>query len=425
MENQHHAERSEGKTLDPCEHDVGRASDKKEDDENDWVQASPEVLHSLEVPEAQAVAQSDLLGEVGDLPVLVDIRIQPVASVFGIRDGKEVDETWQQGYEQQPEGPPAPECKGSGSGRGAATLPTVFLVVVREDPGQAQAPVSNERKLSLRLGRVFTKSLTTRADANLRVPLSQAAGRTAGRIRLPRLYRSEDLHKLGGETLGRTKLLALHDADESLELLLRGQNTKGFGEVRPCNAIAVCREVQGDRRRATVRRWRACRVDGRVVGKRGGCLSGRYGVRCRKVGAACHPYAWRQVFSSRHREVATGILDPEVFDLPSGNDASATIEGNVAVFDEVAGVWSGRCPSAWGRRDFIENVARRGWGALLTGEKAVQLQPDPGEGSSVECRSGGGAYGGTAQEQDRANHRDYYRSIELSHLARPPLTQLQ
>ena len=146
------------------------------------MQASPEVLHSLEVPEAQAVAQSDLFGEVCDLPVLVDIRIQPVASVFGIRDGKEVDETWQQGYEQQAEGPPAPECKGSGSWRGAATLPTVFLVVVREDPGQAQAPVSNERKLSVLLGRVFTKSLTTRAGANLRVPWTQAAGRTAGRL---------------------------------------------------------------------------------------------------------------------------------------------------------------------------------------------------------------------------------------------------
>ena len=62
------------------------------------MQASPEVLDALEVPEAQAVAQADLLGEVGDLPVLVDIRVQPVADVFGIRDGKEVDETWRHGY---------------------------------------------------------------------------------------------------------------------------------------------------------------------------------------------------------------------------------------------------------------------------------------------------------------------------------------
>ena len=64
------------------------------------MQASPEVLDTLEVPEAQAVAQSDLFGEVGDLPVLIDIGVQPVASVFGIRDGKEVDETWRQGYQK-------------------------------------------------------------------------------------------------------------------------------------------------------------------------------------------------------------------------------------------------------------------------------------------------------------------------------------
>ena len=115
MENQHHAKRSESETLDPCEHDVSRAGDKKEDDEDDRVQASPEVLHTLEVPEAQAVAQADLFGEVRDLPVLVDVRVKPIAGVFGIRDGKEVDKAGHQGYEQYPEGPPAPECEGSGS----------------------------------------------------------------------------------------------------------------------------------------------------------------------------------------------------------------------------------------------------------------------------------------------------------------------
>jgi hypothetical protein len=47
-------------------------------------------------------------------------------------------------------------------------LPTVVLVVVREDPGQAQVADSIERKPSVLLGLV-TKSLTTRADANLRV----------------------------------------------------------------------------------------------------------------------------------------------------------------------------------------------------------------------------------------------------------------
>src|SRR5438552_19022345 len=98
MENQDHRKRSEGKTLEPREHDVSRAGDKKEDDQDDRVQASPEVLHALEVPEAQAVAQSDLLGEVGDLPVLVDIRVQPVADGFGIRHGNELHEKWHQGY---------------------------------------------------------------------------------------------------------------------------------------------------------------------------------------------------------------------------------------------------------------------------------------------------------------------------------------
>src|SRR5437660_30822 len=124
MENQDHRERSEGKTLEPREHDVSRAGDKKEDDEDDGVKTSPEVLHTLEVPEAQAVAQADLFGEVRDLPVLVDIGIQPVAGVFGIRDGKEVDETRHKGYEQHPEGPPAPECEVSGNWRGAAVRPT-------------------------------------------------------------------------------------------------------------------------------------------------------------------------------------------------------------------------------------------------------------------------------------------------------------
>jgi hypothetical protein len=52
----------------------------------------------------------------------------------------------------------------------------VFLVVVREDPRQAQAPASSERTLSVFLGRVFTKSLTTRADANLRVLAPRAPG---------------------------------------------------------------------------------------------------------------------------------------------------------------------------------------------------------------------------------------------------------
>ena len=91
MEDQHHAERSEGKTLNPGEHDVSRAGDKKEDDEHDRVQHPPEVLDAFEVPEAQTVAQPDLFGEIGDLPVLVDIGVQAVAGVFGIRDAEEVD----------------------------------------------------------------------------------------------------------------------------------------------------------------------------------------------------------------------------------------------------------------------------------------------------------------------------------------------
>src|SRR6202022_3327481 len=103
MEDQHHAQRSEGKTLDPGDHDVSRARDKEEDDEHDWVQRPPEVLHTLEVPEAKSVAQSDLFGEVGDLPVLVDIGVESVAGVFGIRDGKEGDETRRQGYYEPPE----------------------------------------------------------------------------------------------------------------------------------------------------------------------------------------------------------------------------------------------------------------------------------------------------------------------------------
>jgi hypothetical protein len=58
--------------------------------------------------------------------------------------------------------------------RGATTLPIVFLVGVREDPGQAQALVSTEGRLSVLLGRVFTNSLTMRADANLRVSAAGA-----------------------------------------------------------------------------------------------------------------------------------------------------------------------------------------------------------------------------------------------------------
>jgi hypothetical protein len=88
--------------------------------------------------------------------VLVDIGVQPVAGVFGIRDSKEVDETWRQGSEQHREGPPAPECELSGSGRGVATPLRVFAVGVLEEPGQAQVEVS-------------TNSLTTSPDANLRV----------------------------------------------------------------------------------------------------------------------------------------------------------------------------------------------------------------------------------------------------------------
>ena len=118
------------------------------------MQRPPEVLHTLEVPEAQTVAQSDLFGEVGDLPVLVDIGVQSVAGVFGIRDPKQVDEARHNGDQQQPEGPPAPECEGNVGGRGAATLPTVFLVLVREDPGQAQS--------------LLTNWLTTPEDSNLR-----------------------------------------------------------------------------------------------------------------------------------------------------------------------------------------------------------------------------------------------------------------
>src|SRR5438874_11468767 len=113
MENQDHRKRSEGKTLEPREHDVSRAGDKKEDDEDDGVQASPEVLHTLEIPEAQAVAPADFFSEVGDLPVLVDIGVQAVADVFGIRDGREVQEPWDQGYGQQPQGPTAREWDGS------------------------------------------------------------------------------------------------------------------------------------------------------------------------------------------------------------------------------------------------------------------------------------------------------------------------
>jgi hypothetical protein len=90
--------------------------------------------------------------------VLVDIGVQPIASVFGIRDGKQVGETWHQGDYEQPEGPPAPECQRSWSWRGVAILRLVFLAVVREDPSQAQAATS----------RIFTRSLTTGADANLR-----------------------------------------------------------------------------------------------------------------------------------------------------------------------------------------------------------------------------------------------------------------
>jgi hypothetical protein len=71
---------------------------------------------------------------------------------------------------------PAPEREGSGSWRGAASSPMVFLVVVCEDPRQAQAPASSECTLSVLLGRVFTKSLTMRADANSRVLALRAPG---------------------------------------------------------------------------------------------------------------------------------------------------------------------------------------------------------------------------------------------------------
>src|SRR5256885_2165287 len=82
---------------------------------------APEVVEAFQVPEARAagIPQADLLGQVGDLPVVIDIAVPAVAWVLSVGEEEERVKTW--GQRQDPhdcEHPPGQLCdRGLRSGR--------------------------------------------------------------------------------------------------------------------------------------------------------------------------------------------------------------------------------------------------------------------------------------------------------------------
>src|SRR5205807_4609244 len=92
MEDQDHRQHSKDKTDQPQEHDIDRAGYRKNDHHQNGVKDSPKVVESLQIPEpgASRRAEADLLGQVGDLPVVPDVVVNTKARVLRIRENEEI-----------------------------------------------------------------------------------------------------------------------------------------------------------------------------------------------------------------------------------------------------------------------------------------------------------------------------------------------
>ena len=91
LEDEDHHQDREGDAQQPGQDDVGRAGRVEEDQHQGRVQHAPEVVEPLQVPEPGPVGgpEANLLGQIGDLPVVVDVAVPAVPSVLGV--GQEED----------------------------------------------------------------------------------------------------------------------------------------------------------------------------------------------------------------------------------------------------------------------------------------------------------------------------------------------
>src|SRR5437868_15410880 len=147
---------------------------------------APEVVEAFQVPEARAagIPQADLPGQVGDLPVVIDIAVPAVARVLGVGEKEERVKTW--GQRDDPhagEHPPGQLCdRGRRSGRrflfGDAPLLVPF--VGGEEPWQQlQAVAASSATCSC------ARATSSTARSRTSMCLSQSNRRARSKARSP------------------------------------------------------------------------------------------------------------------------------------------------------------------------------------------------------------------------------------------------
>ena len=86
MEQEDHHDNAEGRAHEAVQHDVDRPGQIEKPDHQKRVQHAPEIVEALEVPQSRTAGrtQPNLLGQVGDLPVMPDVAVPADPRILGI-----------------------------------------------------------------------------------------------------------------------------------------------------------------------------------------------------------------------------------------------------------------------------------------------------------------------------------------------------
>src|SRR5712691_292187 len=90
-EDQDHTCRAERNAQQTRQNDVGRSRDEEKKVHQHRMEQAPEVFPTAHVPEPRSVGESDLFGQIRDLPVVISVG-ETVPSVLGVGEHKEIDQ---------------------------------------------------------------------------------------------------------------------------------------------------------------------------------------------------------------------------------------------------------------------------------------------------------------------------------------------
>ncbi len=137
-EDQHHSQRAEGQTEEPRHNDVNRTGGEEQQVHQKRMERPPDVLISPHVPKAGSVRETDLFGQIGNLPVVVGIG-EPLAGVLRVGEREEVDESRNNSAGCDQDDPSETHRRWLGfprpfGGRVGSVDAAIFLLLVDQDP---------------------------------------------------------------------------------------------------------------------------------------------------------------------------------------------------------------------------------------------------------------------------------------------------